>query len=125
MSGDVKVVCSRGHRRLLIGTLGHRDEDLRPSIGPEDFAPESGARLTVEDVEALTLHAGATVGPGRGTARETRPDGGTKNRFTCPACRLNVAVSWKTLNDSEVARRLRAAGYTHVELSDLAASLSR
>ncbi|SET33086.1 hypothetical protein [Geodermatophilus poikilotrophus] len=125
MSDVVKVVCSRGHRRVLIGTLGHREEDLRPSIGPEDFAPESGGRLTAEDVEALTLHAGATVGPGRGAMREMRPDGGTKNRFRCPACHLDVAVSWETLNGREVARKLRAAGFTHVELSYLAASLSR
>ncbi len=127
MSDEVKVVCSRGHREVLIGRIGHRDEDLRPSIGPEDFAPESGARLTAEDVEELTLHAGATVGPGRGAAREERPDGGTKNRLRCPmpGCRLDVPVSWETLNSSGLAQRLRAAGSTHLELSVLAATLSR
>jgi hypothetical protein len=127
VSGEVKVVCSRGHREVLIGRIGHREEDLRPSIGPEDFAPESGARLTAEDVEELTLHAGATVGPGRGAAREERPDGGTKNRLRCPVptCRLDMPVSWETLNRSELAQRLRAAGYTRLELSVLAATLSR
>jgi hypothetical protein len=127
VSDEVKVVCSRGHREVLIGCIGHRAEDLRPSIGSEDFAPESGARLTAEDVEALTLHAGATIGPGRGAAREARPDGGTKNRLRCPVrtCRLDVPVSWETLNRSGLAQQLRAAGHTHVELSMLAATLSR
>src|SRR3954447_14595902 len=99
---EVKVVCSRGHREALIGRIGHRAEDLRPSIGPEDFAPESGARMTVEEVEALTLHAGATVGHGRGASREDRPGGGTKSRLRCPVptCRLDVPVSWETLNGS-------------------------
>jgi len=122
MSNVVKVVCSHrgdGRRQVEITRLGHRDEDLRPSIGPEDFAPESGTRLTAEDVEALTLHAGATVRPGRGMARETRPDGGTKIRARCLRCGLNLPLSWDTLNRSDAVRRLRDAGVAKIELYDL------
>jgi hypothetical protein len=36
-----------------------------------------------------------------------------------------MPVSWETLNKSELAQRLRAAGYTRLELSVLAATLSR
>jgi hypothetical protein len=122
---EVKVVCSRGHREVLIGRIGYRAEDLRPSIGPEDFAPESGSRLTAEDVEALTLHAGPTVGPGRGASREDRPDGGTKSRLRCPTCRLDVPVSWNMLNRHRAAQRLVSAGVKHLELAHLAAILSR
>jgi hypothetical protein len=122
---DVKIVCSRGHREVLIGRIGHRDEDLRPSIGPEDFAPDSGTKMTAEDVEELTLHAGATVGPGRGAVREERPDGGSKSRLRCPQCGLDVPVAWATLNESEFARKFRARGYTRLELAVLAATLSR
>ncbi len=108
----VKVVCSRGHDEVLLGRLDYRDEDTVYGPVPEDFAPGDPRRAE----EPTVLHAGTTV---RGLIREERPDRGTKSRARCRRCRLDLPMSWDTLNRSDAVRRLRDAGVTKVELYQL------
>ncbi len=121
MSNTVKVVCSRGHREKLVCQL----------------AP-SGTTFT-DAWDVYTLPDGTLLAEPRPTTRRAvyqRPGvisgpnpvhGGNKLRLQCPvsSCRLDVPLSWQTVEESELARRLVQGGLQRIELSDLAATVSR
>lgn len=58
-------------------------------------------------------------------ANEETPDGGSKVRWPCPLerCSLDVAVTWDTL--TAISHKLADAGVLSIELSAIAAILSR
>ncbi len=100
----IKVVCSLGHREVLVpgGKIPYRLEDTVHGMVPEDYPLGDPRR----DDEPIVLRAGAIV---RASAREARPDGGSKLRLRCqvPCCPLDVELSWARLNRGEVGRELR------------------
>ena len=116
----VKIACARSHREVLICWLGSPGTDFG------------------EGMDVYTLPCGTLMAAPRRTTRRAimgRPelvsgnpvDGGNKLRLRCrvASCGLDVPLSWETVENTAWARRLVQSGLRRVELSDLAASVSR